>query len=203
MADRCAPRYLSPRSNLVHNRFLKEVAMKAANVVVRGSGVLLAGITLFAVAASPASADPLKIEAVVSTKEQTRLDFADGSGRFVAMVRREGKATGQGLLSGTAVNEYGRHEVIPGTSGDGNGYLVFALPQGDVAHVKWQVRAVFVPGPDGKAKVLDNGVWEVVGGTGKLKGLKGAGTLNLKVLSPTDRNFILQGELTPTGESKK
>jgi hypothetical protein len=176
--------------------------MRTANVVCR-SGVLLAGIALFGVAVSPTSADPLKIEAVVSTKEQTRLDFSDGSGRFLAMVRREGKATGQGLLSGTVVNEYGRHEVIPGTSGDGSGYLVFALPQGDIAHIRWQVRAVFVPGPEGKPKVLDNGVWEVVGGTGKLKGLKGAGTLNLKVLSPTDRNFILQGELSPSAESKK
>ena len=177
--------------------------MKPADVVVHALGVLLAGITHFGVAASPAGADPLKIEAIVSTKEQTRLDFSDGSGHFVAMVRREGKATGQGLLSGTTVNEYGRHDVIPGMSGDGSGYLVFALPQGDVAHIKWQVRAVFVPGPDGKVKVLDNGVWEVVGGTGKFKGLKGAGTLNLKSLSPTDRNFILQGELSPGTADKK
>lgn len=43
----------------------------------------------------------------------------------------------------------------------------------------------------------DNGVWEVVGGTGKFKGLKGAGMLHIKPVSPTDRNFILEGELVP------
>jgi len=176
--------------------------MKTGNAI-DGLVRLLAGITLLGVAVSPASADPLKIEAVVSTKEQVRLDFADGSSHFVAMVRREGKATGQGLLSGAAVNEYGRHDVIPGVGGDAGGYLVFALPDGDVANIKWLLRAVFVPGPDGKLKVLDTGVWEVVSGTGKLKGLRGAGTLNLKPVSATDRNFILQGELTPAADSGK
>jgi len=165
---------------------------------------LFAGITLLGVTVCPVSADPLKIEAGVSTKEQIRLDFADGSGHFVAMVHRQGKATGQGVLSGASVSEYGRHDVIPGVGGEGGGHLVFALPNGDSANIKWLVRAVFVPGPDGKLQILDNGVWEVVGGTGKLKGLRGAGALNLKVVSPTDRNFILQGELTPAvAESKK
>ncbi len=176
--------------------------MKTANAVHR-LRMLLAGITLLGATVSPVSADPLKIEAVVSTKEQIRLDFADGSRHFVAMVRREGKATGQGLLSGAAAHEYGRHDVIPGIGGDASGYLVFALPDGDTAYIKWLVRAVFVPSPDGKPKLLDNGVWEVVGGTGKLKGLRGAGTLNIKLVSPSDRNFILQGELIlVAGESK-
>lgn len=139
----------------------------------------------------------MKIEAVVTTKEQIRLDFADGSDHFVLMVKREGKATGRGPLMGTAVTEYGRHDIVPGVGGDPSGYLVFAAGDGDVAYVKWSMRAVFVPGADGKPVRLDNGFWEVVGATGKFNGMQGAGTLQLKAVSPTDRNFILEGELVP------
>jgi hypothetical protein len=148
-------------------------------------------------------AAPVKIEAVVTPKEQIRLDFADGSKHFVLMVKREGKATGEGLLSGAAVTEYGRHDIIPGSSGDPSGYLVFTLPDGDIAYVKWLVRAVFIPGADGKPVLHDNGIWEVVSGTGKLKGLQGAGMLHIKQVSQTDRNFILEGELASSGDEVK
>jgi len=111
------------------------------------------------------------------------------------MVRREGKAAGTGPLAGASVTEYGYHDIIPGDSGDPRGYLVFALPNGDAAYVKWQVRAVFVPGDDGKPKLLDNGFWEIAGATGHLKGLKGAGTLHIRAVSLSDREFELTGEL--------
>lgn len=142
-------------------------------------------------------AAPVKIDAVVSPKEEIRLSFADGSKHFVSMIQREGKATGQGLLSGAAVTEYGRHDITPGVGGDAGGYLVFALPDGDIAYVKWVIRAVFVPGPNGKPMLLDNGFWEVVSGTGKLKGLQGAGTLHIKFPSKKVRNFVLEGALVP------
>ncbi len=168
--------------------------------IITGVPVLL--FVLFMLAIS-AQAVVVKLEAVMSPKEQIQLDFADGSKHFVLMVKREGKATGEGLLAGAAVTEYGRHDIIPGVGGDPSGYLVFTLPSGDIAYIKWLVRAVFVPGPDGKPKLLDNGVWEVVSGTGKLKGLKGAGTLHIKAVSPTERNFILEGELVPAAEEAK
>jgi len=150
------------------------------------------------------NAAPVKIESVVSPKELIRLDFADGSKHFVAMMRREGKATGQGVLSGAAVTEYGMHDIQPGIGGDPHGYLVFTLAEGDIAYVKWVVRGVFVTGADGKPMLLDNGVWEVVGSTGKLKGLRGAGTMHIKrVPSPLERNFILEGELISATEERK
>lgn len=156
------------------------------------------GAALMAMASAfPATAADLNVEALMSPKEQMRLDFADTSKHFVLMVRREGKAAGQGLLAGASVTEYGMHDIIPGVGGEPRGYLVFAMPDGDIAYVKWLVRAVFVPGPDGKPKLFDNGLWEVAGGTGKFKGLQGAGTLNIKAASPTDRQFILKGEITP------
>jgi hypothetical protein len=169
----------------------------------RGLGVLIALAALYGMSVATLAA-PVKVDALVTPKEQIRLDFADGSKHFVLMVRREGKATGQGLLSGATVNEYGRHDITPGVGGDPSGYLVFTLSDADIAYVKWLVRAVFVPGADGKPVLLDNGVWEVVSGTGKLKSLKGAGTLHIKPASQTDRIFALEGELVlPAEEGQK
>jgi len=161
--------------------------------------------TILGTATTLVNAAPVKIEAVVSPRDNIRLDFADGSKHFVAMMRREGKATGQGVLSGATVTEYGIHDIQPGIAGDPHGYLVFTLPEGDIAYVKWALRGVFVRGADGKPMLLDNGVWEVVGGTGKLKGLQGAGTLHIKpASSPLDRNFILEGEfISATEEPRK
>lgn len=155
----------------------------------------LIGLTL-AFASSPVLADPLDITALMSPKEQFRLDFQDGSKRFVLMVRREGKAEGTGLLAGADVTEFGMHPIRPGDGGHPRGYLEFTAG-GDKAYVEWDVRAVFVPGEDGKPKLLDNGTWQIVGGTGRFSELKGAGALNIRAAGPTDRNFILKGELVP------
>lgn len=154
-------------------------------------------VALFAVLvpASATRAEEMKVEAVVTPKEQMRLDFEDESKHFVLLVRREGQATGQGPLAGAIVTEYGMHDVVPGMAGNAGGYLAFSRPDGSKAYVKWELSAVFIPGPEGKPKLLDNGFWQVVGATGGFKGLKGAGTLHLKPTSPTDRRFILEGEL--------
>ncbi len=143
----------------------------------------------------PVSAAEIALKAVMVPKEQMRLDFADGSKHFLLMVRREGKAAGTGLFADASVTEFGYHDIIPGDSGDPRGYLIFTLPNGDNAYVKWTVRAVFVPGADGKPKLLDNGVWEIAGATGQLKGLKGAGILHIHAVSPENREYELTGEL--------
>lgn len=144
-----------------------------------------------------AVAEPLSVRATMVPKEQIKLDFKDGTGHFVLMVRREGTASGSGLLNGASVVEFGRHDIIPGVAGDPSGYLVVTKGEGDVAYIKWTVRAVFLPGKDGKPEINDNGFWEVVSGTGAFKGLKGAGTLHIKSANATDRIFILDGEMVP------
>lgn len=143
-----------------------------------------------------AMAEPLNVQATMVPKEQIKLDFKDGSGHFVLMVRREGTATGTGLLNEASIVEFGRHDIIPGVSGDPSGYLVATKGEGNVAYIKWTVRAIFLPGKNGKPELNDNGFWEVVSGTGSFKGLKGAGTLHIKSASPTDRIFILDGNLS-------
>jgi hypothetical protein len=158
----------------------------------------IAGACVFAATlafGSAAMAAPLSVRATMVPKEKIQLDFKDGSGHFVLMVRREGTAAGTGLLDGAQFVEFGRHDIIPGVSGDPSGYLVATRGDGNVAYIKWTVRAIFLPGKDGKPELNDNGFWEVVSGTGTFKGLKGAGTLHIKSANPTDRNFILDGNL--------
>ena len=158
---------------------------------------VLAVCALAAAAAVPAAAEPMRIEAVLAPKEQMRLDFEDGSKHFVLLVRREGKAEGSGPLAGAAVTEYGMHDIVPGVAGDPRGYLEFTQANGDKAYIKWIVRAIFVPNPGGKPKLLDYGHWELAGGTGTFAGMKGVGTLQIKPASKTERRFILQGDLVP------
>ena len=45
--------------------------------------------------------------------------------------------------------------------------------------------------------------WEVVGGTGKFKGLQGAGTLHIGPAGATDRRFSLDGELVSVFEDAR
>jgi hypothetical protein len=152
---------------------------------------------LIASAMSAAWAEPVKFDALVAQKEAIRLDFADNSKHFFLLVRREGKSEGQGPLAGATVQEYGAHDIVPGVGGEPRGYLEFSKADGDKAYIKWTIQALFIPGSDGKPKLLDNGVWQVVSGTGKLEKLKGAGTFHLIATGPTERRFVLEGELVP------
>jgi hypothetical protein len=143
-----------------------------------------------------ANAEPVNIEAVMVPTQSMRMDFADGTKHFVLMVRREGAATGEGIFAGAKVIEHGWHDIYPPVAGDPHGYLEMTAPNGDVAYLKWSVRAVFIKGAE-KPALHDNGVWELVSGTGQFAGLAGVGSLEIKPASPTDRRFILKGEIGP------
>ncbi len=143
---------------------------------------------------APALAEPVAVEAVMSPKESMKMTFKDGSKHFVVMVRREGEAKGNGAFAGTSVTEYGWHDIYPPAGGDPHGYLELAAANGDLAYLKWQVRAVFMKGAD-KPKLFDNGVWELVSGTGQFAGRRGLGSLVIKAVSKTDRLFVIEGEI--------
>jgi hypothetical protein len=72
--------------------------------------------------------------------------------------------------------------------------VVATLKDGAQAVIEWEVQATFIPGPDGKPKLLDNGVWRFVGGTGRLERIQGAGVMHIRPVSPKDRLFIFEGE---------
>ena len=150
---------------------------------------------IWVLASTAALAAPVKIEAVITPKTESRLDFADGSKRFLLATQREGKATGTGPLAGTTMVEWGMHDVNPAVGANANGYLVFTAADGDIAYVKYQFRAVPVTGADGKSRFLANGFWETAGGTGKFKTLRGAGTMHINTPSPKERQWILDGDL--------
>ena len=149
------------------------------------------------VLATPGLADPLSVKAVMSPKEQIQVDLPTAQKHFVLFVHREGKATGSGVLAGAQLTEYAMHDIRPGLDGTPRGYLIAKLADGDQVVIQWEVQATFVPGPDGKPKLLDNGVWRFVGGTGKADGLKGAGILHIRAVSANDREFELTGEAVP------
>ena len=158
--------------------------------------MLVAAAALFGTASASVEAAPVKVEAVISTTAESKLEFADGSNRYLVAIQRQGKATGNGPLAGATMLEWGMHDVTPGIGFFGNGYLVFTITEGDIAYLKYQVRGIFaVPGPDGKPQNLVNGFWEVAGSTGKLKGLRGAGTLRINIVSPKERHWIFEGDL--------
>lgn len=154
-----------------------------------------AATALVALAVGPARAEPMKIEAVLTPKTESKLEFADGSKRYLLATQREGKAAGNGPLAGAAMLEWGVHDVNFATGANAGGYLVFTAADGDIAYLKYQFRALFVPVADGKTRLLANGVWETAGGTGKFKSLRGAGTLSIKAPSPTQRHWTLDGDL--------
>ena len=166
---------------MLHSKILKSIS----------AVVFLATLGMSATA----KAESMQVEAVMAPQEQMRLNFEDGSNHFVLLVRRTGAAEGSGPLAGAAVTEFGMHDLVRGKDGDPRGYLVFAATDGSKMYIKFRVRAIFVPGPNGKPRLLDNGFWEVAGATGSFKGTTGAGTLHIKPASKTDRRFILKGKL--------
>ncbi|NQU58264.1 MAG: hypothetical protein HQ513_13590 [Rhodospirillales bacterium] len=140
------------------------------------------------------SADAISVKAVMVPKESMKMNFNDGSKHFVLLVRREGKAVGEGAFAGADVTEYGWHDINPPIGADPHGYLQFKAANGDIANIKWTVRAVFFKG-EKKPRLADYGFWEMVSGTGRFADNTGVGTLTIKAASKTDRLFTLSGEI--------
>ncbi|MCW5700302.1 MAG: hypothetical protein KIT00_10730 [Rhodospirillales bacterium] len=157
--------------------------------------VLAGALMVFCGGHGPVVAEPVSVQAVLEPTEQIRLDFKDESNWLVLLVRREGTSVGTGPLAGLTVTEYGIHDIIPGVGGDPRGYLEMTAKNGDVAYIKWQIRAVSVAETNGKTVLLDNGHWECVGGTGRFEDMKGAGVLHIKPVSGESRRFMLTGDI--------
>lgn len=146
-----------------------------------------------ALAGGNAVAAPVSVEILLTPQEQMKFELADGSKHFVLAVRREGKAEGTGAFAGAAVTEFGWHDVNPPVSGDPRGYLQVTTGNGDIAVLHWTVQAVFVKGADGPA-LYNNGVWELVSGTGRFENMRGVGSLVIKPRGGPNL-FILKGDI--------
>jgi hypothetical protein len=148
-------------------------------------------------AASTVAAESVTLDVVLSAKDEIRLDFKDESNHFVALTQRAGTAEGGGAFAGAEVVEYGLHDVIPGDGGNATGYLEATTRDGDVAYFKWHLRAFFVAGDNGDVRIIDNGHWELAGGTGQFASMRGVGTLLLEFVSKTERRYLLEGDISP------
>jgi hypothetical protein len=162
---------------------------------------LVLAAALIGAAAGAANAEHVKFDAIVASKGDVSLEFADGSQHVVRLVQREGHAKGEGPLSGATLLEWGIHDMNLGKGyADGAGYLVATKSPGDIAYLKYQWRAIMAKGQDGKPMPLLGGHWEIVGGTGKLEGLTGLGTLRIEVLEGSNRHWMFEGELIPSSQ---
>ena len=164
----------------------------------RPMNAILAGLALLILfGANKAPAEPVTLDAVLSTTEDISLAFKDDSRHFVTLLRREGDATGEGVFKGAKVVEYGIHDVTRGDRAEARGYIEATTAEGDIAYFRWKLRATFVAGPDGKAKLVNSGNWELAGGTGQFATLRGVGTMYLEFLNKTERRYVLEGDLSP------
>ncbi|WP_294612582.1 hypothetical protein [Roseovarius sp.] len=152
-------------------------------------GAATLGLSLLA---SAAFAEEVSVKAVMAPQEQMKFDLNDGTKHFVLAVHRQGKAEGEGPLAGANVDEYGWHDINPPMAGDPRGYLRFETAGGDVAIVKFTVRAVFMKG-EGKPALHDNGFWELTSGTGIFAGKRGVGALAIHPAGGPNREFTLTG----------
>lgn len=155
---------------------------------------LLTATTAFALMAGAALSAPVAATAVLDPQEQMRFEMGDGTPHFVLAVRREGVSEGEGALAGARVTEFGWHDIQPPMGGDPRGYLRFEAGNGDVAIVKFTVRAVFVKGAE-KPELHDNGFWELVSGTGQFADKRGVGALTIEPAGGPKRLFTLTGEI--------
>ena len=102
-------------------------------------------------------AEPLNVQAVMVPKEQIRLDFKDGSGHFLHVLRSKEAAFGTCHLNAAGISKFGRHDIVPCVSEDPSRYLVATKGERNLAYPKWTVKAIFLPVKDGKLDINDNG----------------------------------------------
>jgi hypothetical protein len=164
----------------------------------RPARATLLGLALvLGIGSAPASAEPMVLDAVLSTQEDISLAFKDDSRHFVVLLRREGSASGDGVFKDAKVVEFGMHDVTRGEDAKASGYIEATTTAGDIAYFRWRLRAFFVSGPDGQVKPINSGYWELSGGTGPFATLRGVGTLLIEFLNKTERRYLLEGDLSP------
>jgi hypothetical protein len=146
------------------------------------------------------SAKPFSLKAVLSPKQEIRGDLPTTPPHFVLFVRREGRASGTGLLDGAEVTEYGMPDIRPGLDGAPRGYLVAKLPTGDQAVVQWEVAGHVHPGARREAQAARQRRVALHRRNRGLKGIRGAGTMHIQAVSLSDREFQLEGRVVVAKE---
>lgn len=159
--------------------------------------IILSLALFLSIGSNEGQAEPMTLDAVVSTTQDISLAFKDDDRHFVTLLLREGSAKGDGVFTNAKVVEYGMHDVTRGDRAKASGYIEATTIEGDIAYFRWRLRAAFVAGPDGKPKLVNSGNWELTGGTGQFATLRGVGTMYIEFLNKTERRYVLEGDLSP------
>ena len=157
--------------------------------------IVLVALT-FGLFSTAARAEPVRLEALLTTTESISLGFKDNERHFVTLLKREGKGAGSGVFEGAKVAEYGLHDVVNGDTAQATGYLEVVTGSGDAAYLRWELRAHFVSGSDGGTKLINGGTWELAGGTGTFAGRRGVGSMRIEFPSKTERLYIFEGDIS-------
>ncbi|MBI1893244.1 MAG: hypothetical protein HYS14_03920 [Candidatus Rokubacteria bacterium] len=156
----------------------------------RTAFVTLALVLGVGILATTVAAEPLKIvEMNLSKPQQIRIDFPlVGAEKHLNVLKKSEGVVPEGSTWASAkAQEVGYHDVYPGDNVWGTGYLTFTLPNGDQVSMKHEFSTRFLPAADGKLAPVEHGVWTIIGGTGKLAGIRGVGRFQIR-RTPADPN---------------
>ena len=126
--------------------------------------------------------------------EQHTLDVGDRPNHSLMIAKSKCTWTLPMEIAGTKTKEdtgTGFDEVS-GNKSRGHGYVVGTLTNGDKMYVRTQGSATLKDGAPESAE----GTWGFVGGTGKLKGVKGKGTYKGKGATDGSITYEVEGEYT-------
>jgi len=152
--------------------------------------IILLFINLFFIEFSIAK--PIQFEAVIVPKDDKTLAFEDASGHIVRLVQRVGKVSGDLPFAGTTMLEWGIHDLQV-TDGTGMGYLIFTHAERKTIYLKFQWVATGIKDEEGNANFIIGGQWSFDDKTGEHSGL---GTLRINILSPDERQWIFEGDIS-------
>lgn len=160
----------------------------------------VAGVALLALVASPAAAEPLKMKILYRLAEQTRYEIPlpDSEKHWVRIAKFTGTVEGGGPFDGAQATEMGFHDVFPGKGGVGAPlYHVLALKGGGTVTLRGDRELIVIPTGTDKPAMVYSGQWRVLGGTGAMAGIQGAGTYRTSPLSPTESRLEFEGHFSP------
>ena len=154
---------------------------------------LWAVVSLFALAVTASAQTKISgTETCGKPDQQQMLEVGDHPGHMLGV--QQVKCTWSEMeIGGIAPKEALTTFVVDahGNKATGRGYDVSTSASGEKVYVRFQGATTLKDG----APVTDNGKWSFIGGTGKLKGIKGQGTYKGKG-TPEGETFEIEGEYT-------
>ncbi len=158
---------------------------------------ILCGCALFAFAVATASAQTKMSLSGKCSKPDVRQSIPRGEQPGRVFTLAQGKCTSKGEIGGASSKEgaFAEHGDVSGNHGKVWGVYVETYDSGDKVFYSYQ--STFTA----KDGVLQTGQnkWQITGGTGKMKGIKGSGTCKLTGNADGANDYSCTGEYTLAG----